>query len=260
MADDVAQLGCRVVWEADARLIPLLARSYPTISFLPRAMPPDPGFAEPWIKVQAPAGSLGARFRREMRDFPTRSAYLFADRSKVDDVRRLISKRPGEHVVGISWLSRNAEIGQFKSIPLTAWRDVLGGRGIRAVSLQYGDAAPDIEEFNRHGGQIETFADIDMTQDIDRLAATIAACDLVITVSNTTAHLAAALGVETWVIVPPAAGKLWYWGHGGATSPWYSAAKIFRTQAKVLGADVLADVSRALTALTSGGVHSGSMP
>ena len=45
--------------------------------------------------------------------------------------------------------------------------------------------------------------DIDQGGSLDGLTDQIAALDLVISVSTTTAHIAGALGQETWVIVPP---------------------------------------------------------
>jgi len=54
------------------------------------------------------------------------------------------------------------------------------------------------------------------------------ACDRIITVSNTTAHLAGALGCDTWVLVPGGGGKLWYWGHQGEATPWYPTVRLMR--------------------------------
>jgi hypothetical protein len=61
--------------------------------------------------------------------------------------------------------------------------------GCRFVDLQYGDTLPDREACERQFGvQVEHVEDIDNTRDIDGLAALMAACDLVVTVSNTTAR------------------------------------------------------------------------
>ncbi len=63
------------------------------------------------------------------------------------------------------------------------------------MDLQYGDTAAERAAVERESGmQHRHLADIDNTHDIDGLAALITACDLVVTVSNATAHLAGALG------------------------------------------------------------------
>ena len=63
---------------------------------------------------------------------------------------------------------------------------------------------------------------------LDGLAALIAACDVVVTVSNTTAHLAGALGVPTLLMLPYSRGSLWYWHEGRDDSPWYPSIRIVR--------------------------------
>ncbi|MDF3036825.1 MAG: glycosyltransferase, partial [Paucimonas sp.] len=52
--------------------------------------------------------------------------------------------------------------------------------------------------------------------------------DLVITVSNTTAHLAGAQGVPVWTMVPDGPGCFWYWFRNRTDSPWYPSMRIFR--------------------------------
>src|SRR5205823_4489845 len=115
---------------------------------------------------------------------------------------------------------------------LADWAAVLNIPGVRFVNLQYGDTAQERAKCKRSlGVALQTMPDLDLTKDIDGLAALIAACDLVVTVSNTTAHLAGGLGVPTWVLVPSGNAKLWYWGPAGDTTPWYSSLKLFRQTA-----------------------------
>ena len=52
--------------------------------------------------------------------------------------------------------------------------------------------------------------------------------DLFISVSNTTAHLSAALGVPTWVIKPRIHAVFHYWNQPNKLStPWYSSIRLF---------------------------------
>jgi len=50
----------------------------------------------------------------------------------------------------------------------------------------------------------------------------------VLTVSNTTAHVAGALGLPVWVMLPAKLGKFWYWGYEGETTAWYPSATVIR--------------------------------
>jgi len=50
--------------------------------------------------------------------------------------------------------------------------------------------------------------------------------DLVITIDNSTAHLAGALGVPVWVQLPFAPD--WSWLERRSDSPWYPSTRLFR--------------------------------
>ncbi len=71
-----------------------------------------------------------------------------------------------------------------------------------------------------------TLADLDLSADIDGLAAAISALDLVITSANVTAHLAGALGKPCWVLVPDQ--PSWRWLASGDACPWYPSMRLFR--------------------------------
>ena len=66
--------------------------------------------------------------------------------------------------------------------------------------------------------------------DIDALASLICACDIVVTVSNTTAHLAGALGKETYLLVPSGRGRMWCWFRDRDDSPFYPRMRLKRRQ------------------------------
>jgi tetratricopeptide (TPR) repeat protein len=76
-------------------------------------------------------------------------------------------------------------------------------------------------------------------------------CDLVVTVDTGPAHLAASLGVPTWILLP-AYNTDWRWQLERTDSPWYPSARLFR-QPRVGDWDsVLTTVHRRLTALSQG--------
>lgn len=88
-------------------------------------------------------------------------------------------------------------------------------------SLQMGEAAeeptPRGMALLRLGGQFQNFSDT---------AAALAALDLLITVDTAVAHLAGALGIPTWMILP--SNPDWRWGRGGETTAWYPSMRLFR--------------------------------
>lgn len=78
-------------------------------------------------------------------------------------------------------------------------------------------------------------------------AARIQALDLVITVDTSMAHLAGALGVPCWVMLP-CRGTDWRWGVQGATSPWYPALKLYRQTTAGDWSEVVAQMRKDLIA------------
>ena len=62
--------------------------------------------------------------------------------------------------------------------------------------------------------------------DFEGLAALIASCDLIITISNVTAHFSGAIGKKTWVIVPLS--TQWHWFHERDNSLWYPNVRLLR--------------------------------
>lgn len=81
-----------------------------------------------------------------------------------------------------------------------------------------------------HAIEIEKFSGIDPLEDIDALTALIDVCDLIITCSNTCAHIAGALGKKTYLLLPKAQGKFWYWQDINGRSLWYPSVSIFRQE------------------------------
>ena len=123
----------------------------------------------------------------------------------------------------------NPKFGIEKSVSLEACFPILQTEEVFFVSLQYGDVQAKIDSI-RESLEVDIYVDIgvDHMADLDRAAAQIAAMDLVITSSNTTAHLSGALGRDTWVMVHKT--PEWRWGLARKESPWYSHVRIFRQQ------------------------------
>lgn len=224
-----------MILEVEPRLIPLFARSFPQAKL--RALTEDPG----GIRVDAhiPIGGLGEFYRRDQKDFPRR-AYLTADPDRAAKLRSLL-KPEKKFVIGVSWRSKNQKFGIHKSAELRDFSLLFSRPDIQFVDLQYGDTSAERESIHgEFGVEITHLDEIDNTQDIDGLAALIEACDAVLTVSNTTAHIAGALGKPVWIMMPHAQGRLWYWFQNRRDSPWYPGARLIRQQPGQSWADVVA--------------------
>jgi hypothetical protein len=244
MIADLASSALAVTLEVDRRLVPLFRRSFPRVTLVPYKTPPAAGAGD--HDCQAPLGSLGRWLRPSFESFPRRS-FLEPDPRRRDEYRhRLTGERT---VVGISWKSANREFGPHKSMALRDWLPILRVPCLRFVDLQYGDTASERRDAEQHAGaRIEHLPDLDLHGDLDGLAALCAACDLVITTSNVTAHVAGALGRPVWQMVPTGIGRLWYWFSNRADSPWYPGMRLFDQTAPGRWRETLGAVARELAA------------
>ena len=240
----MAQAGS-VILEVEPRLVPLFERSFPGVRVISLAATPYDGE----IDAHEPLSGLGRFLRTRWEQFPKwREGYLTADHARAMDLRRRLTGG-ASIVVGLSWLSYSPQRAVPKSARLRDFESLLRLPGCRFVDLQYGDTCAERDMVEREFGiRVERLEEIDNTKDIDGLAALITACDVVITVSNTTAHLAGALGKPTWVMVPHGFARIWYWFREREDSPWYPNLHLKR-QARGqswanLISSVTADVSR----------------
>ena len=148
-----------------------------------------------------PLGSVPGLIRNDISDFDrTVKGYLKADPKRVEAIRQELQLE-GKTVIGISWKSTDTKYKK-KSIQLRDMERLFSGLDVVLVNLQYGDVDDEIREFREATGiDVVQCASVDNREDLDGLAALIEACDLVVSTSNVTVHLAGALAKETWVLL-----------------------------------------------------------
>lgn len=246
----LARRNIRLVIECDPRLVPLFARSF-RAEVVPVATPPLPATQRSDLSARGDFFDAAATLIKSPLGFAPHAGYLKADPARTAEFRRRFERlAAGRRIVGISWASARLRLGAAKTSHLVRdWADVLRAPGNFFVSLQYGPVDRDVAEAAAAGLGLYRLPDLDVTQDIDGLAAVIAALDLAVSVSNTTVHLAGALNVPTWTIVSAGPARLWYWFEGRTDSPWYPSIRLFRQAEYSRWAPVMTEVSAALRAL-----------
>jgi len=249
MLADLQSTGVESFVCLDGRLQALFARSFSGLDFVLPTNIAELDPAQQLFGAQIQIASLGQFFRRDVTSLiRAPSPYLSADPNLAKTLRQRI-RQDGKLVCGLSWGSKNAETGARKSLPLEALRPVLQVPGVEFIDLQYGDTHDERQTLHASSGAtVRHLDDIDNQNDIDGLAALIEACDLVITVSNSTAHLAAALGKPTMVLLAHHT-PLWYWHLDAMTSPWYPTVTLLRQQAPGEWHTVVDTAARMLTGI-----------
>jgi ADP-heptose:LPS heptosyltransferase len=134
--------------------------------------------------------------------------------------------KDGRRLVGLAWYTKNSKTGRVRSIDLSLLAPLFTLTDTRWVSLQYGDPEMLANEIAAAGALILMDRTVDQLSDLDIFAAQIMAMDLVITIDNSTAHLAGALGVPVWVLLPFAPD--WRWLLDRPDCLWYPTMRLFR--------------------------------
>jgi tetratricopeptide (TPR) repeat protein len=250
MLADARARATSLALEVEARMVTLFARSFPDVEVVGLGQELHSGSAD----AHVPISGLGRFLRGEWASFGRRrEGYLAADPARAAALRERLAA-DGRAVIGLSWRSSSKATGRSKSARLHDFEPILRLSGCRFVDLQYGDTRDDRAAVAQDLGlTVERFDDIDNRDDIDGLAALMTACDAVVTVSNTTAHLAGALGRPTFVFVPFGNSQIWYWFNQGDTSPWYPDARVRRQSSGEPWLDLIARSVGEVGAVVAGG-------
>ncbi len=199
----------------------LISRSFSRVervSVVAAAGPDGEGL--PSFDCYLPIVSAPGRAQTVESNIPAAKAYLFAKKPK-----RMAPEK--ELAIGISWRSNHPTEGKRWSLPLAKLARSLQHPGTRLINLQEGDTEAECRHLIRTDGiAVLNPRGVPDGTWLGPWSDVVAGCDLVVTADNTNAHLAAALGKETWVLLadPPH----WRWLTERADSPWYPTARLFR--------------------------------
>ena len=219
---DLERLDSPVTIECDPRLLGLFGRSFPWADLRPAGRPVRAGDAG----VQIPAGSLPQVCRFRLARIPARTAYLQPDPLTLAWWRRRLDAiGQGRLLVGIGWRSQKIDAyrrNAYTDLPRD-WGPILTVPGVSFVNLQYDDCTDEIRRAEaRWGVPIHRFDHLDLKNDLDGLAALMAALDLVIVPATAAGELAGALGVPVWRLCRGDWTRL-----GTGTRPWFPSHRVF---------------------------------
>lgn len=147
--------------------------------------------------------------------------------------------------VGIVWAGNQTFTNdryRYRSIRLEQFRPLFALRSYQFYSLQHGEARSEL------GGLKGCVQELALpASDMAETAAQIELLDLVISVDTSVAHVAASLGVPTFILLPYCSD--WRWFQEGERSPWYPAVRLFRQTLPGEWASVIEEVRSSLSGL-----------
>ncbi len=246
--------GAKCIFEVEHRLVDLMQRSFPDAVVVERLSPPAPEAMSPGIDFQCAAGSLMRFFLTSFDGGASRENYLVADADRVKKLRARYLTAGIEKVVGLGWSTPQLNNAKREDLPIEIFDPILQTPGVRFVNLQYGDRQAELDAaYERTGVRIYQDEDIDPLQDMDGFAAQESAMDLVISNVNSTAVLAAGLGVPVWGLVPTI--SEWRTGNERDHCLWFPSMPLFRQSVEGDWASVQQDLVKAFSQWRETPIH-----
>lgn len=215
----LAARGARVILVVEPPLCSLLSG----LDGVSQCLPKSPETRLPPIDFHAPIYSLPVAFETRLDRIPSGESYLPA--AGADQVQAW-ENRLGPHEklrVGLVWSGNPSHPGdQARSIPFRMLASLLDVDAT-FVSLQKNPRPVDVEPLRERPDVVDFTADL---SDLAATAALVSCLDLVISVDTAVAHLAAALGRPTWIMLPYIPDFRWLLDRHD--SPWYPTVRLFR--------------------------------
>lgn len=255
MAAVLKQQGAETCFQCSAKLLPLLSSAPGIDRIIPEGASVGP------VDYHASLIEIADHLRVDSENVPASVSYLSVDANLRDYWRMQLSELQGSangqaernsdvarsvRRVGICWQGNpQHHADHYRSVPLQRFAPLAEIPGVTLVSLQHGYGSEQLDHVG-FGHSIVRLPD-----SIDRsggafldTAAVMLNLELVVTTDTSTAHLAGALGVPTWLVL----GKVpdWRWLMQGDTTPWYPTLRIFRQTQVGRWEDVFQRIAEAL--------------
>jgi tetratricopeptide (TPR) repeat protein len=246
---DVLKSCTDVILECAPRLVPVMARSFPTVTV--RASAYDVlNFNQPVFHDfdhQIPLGSLPSLYRRSLHDFRHSAPFVIADDGKKERFNHRLAGYEGKLKVGICWRSGllNAERNAGYSA-ISDWAQLLQLQNCVFINLQYGDCEAELAEVETHFGvSILRWKDLDLKNDIDDVFALMDCLDLVITAATAVNPMAGSIGKATFLLQDS-----WGWSNIGTDYyPWFPNTRCFVPESGNSPAEVMPDIAAIVSSI-----------
>ncbi len=233
--------GGTVLLQCQPALMKLFERAAGVDHLLPR------GESLPPYDLYAPLLSLPQMLRVHDPAHAGNVPYLFADPQRVEQWREELGAIPGRKI-GINWQGNPQHPkDKQRSLPLSYFQRLAEVPAVRLLSLQKNVGSDQLRDFSeKHPDQVHDLgARLDETGGafLDT-AAVLMSLEVLITSDTAVAHLAGALGVPVWVVLPFSPD--WRWMLEREDSPWYPTMRLFRQSAPGDWAGVMEQIAQQL--------------
>ncbi|MCX7077706.1 MAG: hypothetical protein NTZ45_13280, partial [Methylococcales bacterium] len=228
------QLGAQVILEVPVLLITVVSTLKGQFTFI------EKGKELPDFDYHCPVMSLPHAFKTTVDSIPNQVPYFSVNQTKKQTWQARLGEKSQRRVGFVCSGNSGHKNDHNRSILIQSLQFLFD------LPVEFHCLQKEIREedatFISSQKNIHTYTEL--FEDFSDTAALIDEMDLVISVDTSVAHLAGAIGKETWILLPYVPDYRWMLER--KDSPWYPTAKLFRQSAIGEWGDVINDIKQAL--------------
>ncbi len=203
------------------------------------------GGAYPEFDLHCPLLSLPLLLNTRLDTIPARTPYLTLSAEIKKTAPRLTPNPDAPLKVGLAWAGNPLHKNDLNRSLCFEWlMPLFEVTGITWVILQQ-ERRPD--DFTTQATQHGWLDPVPNARDMAETAAVMAQLDLMLCIDSALLHLAGALNIDTWALIP--FNPDWRWMLQREDSPWYPSMRLFRQPRRHSWPEVIEKVLQALTDL-----------
>ncbi len=228
------QLDARVILEVPVLLITVVSTLKGQFTFI------EKGKELPDFDYHCPVMSLPHAFKTTVDSIPNQVPYFSVNQTKKQTWQARLGEKKQRRVGFVCSGNSGHKNDHNRSILIQSLQSLFD------LPVEFHCLQKEIREDDAVfiQSQINIHTHTELLEDFSDTAALIDEMDLVISVDTSVAHLAGALGKETWILLPYVPDYRWMLER--EDSPWYPTAKLFRQSAIGEWGDVINDIKQAL--------------
>ena len=206
----LSKIAKNVIVQTDKELIDFLSFNFPQIKFLLKSEKcADYDVVIPFMDLQY-------ALKIDFKDLPLTQSYLKSDENKVKNFADLEIFKNKKLRVGLFWQG-NRKIFKNRSVPFELIQKFVNNNDFDFYSFQ-------MEDFQFESNNI--FSLKNYIKDFTDTAALLKKVDVFVTIDSSVAHVAGALGIKTFLLLPNTAE--WRWFFDEEKTIWYDNVRIFK--------------------------------
>ena len=217
-----------VILQTDKELVNIMQESFPMVEVIKKSVkPPEFDKILQFMDIQL---ALGMDFD----NIPSSKGYLKVN----EDLIKMFSKLPvfntEKKKIGLFWQG-NKRIFKNRSINFEIIKKFTENKNYNFYSFKIDEKIEETDNFYDLSEHIKDYSET---------AALLKNIDILVTIDSSIAHMAGAIGVKTYLLLPKTAE--WRWFNDEKATPWYDSVTIFKQKECANWEEVLNRVEKAL--------------